>query len=182
MGLLNREERSALIDLLLKLPGKEKPSVRTNLLAFVSPTIKNNIDRDGAPRQDFSNILGGVDDEEWDQPPVKGEWPIVTLLANAVDHAGAGSRLGTQLKTVQATVTERAAVWAGLPRTTPPQSPRSWNDRSRRVAVFWTPPACDSANGPCAASNLKARARTHGGPASYSARMSLSPIVTSCRM
>ena len=135
MGLLNRQERALVIELLLKLPGKEKFSVRTNLIAFVSPDVKNSIERDGAPRQDFQNILSRVDDEEWDESP-PGGWPLLTLLANAREQAGASSRLGSQIQDMYVTALQRAAAWAKLPRTTAPEQPGELERLIQQIGGF----------------------------------------------
>ena len=93
---LKHEERSALIGMLLKLPNKEKFTVRTNLLSYIQSDIRNSIERDGAPKQDFQNIMSCVDDEEWDHPP-DASYPLFTLLTNAIDHVGVSSSLGLQI-------------------------------------------------------------------------------------
>lgn len=135
MGLISRKERANLIEILLKLPNKEKYSVRTNLLAYIPADVKNNIERDGAPKVDFQNILSRVDEEEWEQPPTSG-WPLLTLLENAIDHAGGTSRVGESIKEIHSMVSKRAATWSQLPRTTAPELPEGLERQIQEMGGF----------------------------------------------
>jgi hypothetical protein len=146
MSLLKREERSALISMLLRLPNKEKFTVRTNLLSYIPPDVRNNIERDAAPKQDFQNIMNRVDDEEWDHPP-DTSYPLFSLLANAIDHVGVSSALGLQIRELQTTLVSRASAWEQLPSTTAPQRKDDLERQIQEIGGFLDPTALRRSEG-----------------------------------
>lgn len=86
MGLLERETRKKLVDLLRDLPDQDDPKRRQLLLRNIPRDIRDAIVSEGGPTIHFTNIILTVDNEAWEQPLV-GRWPILTLIDNAVAWA-----------------------------------------------------------------------------------------------
>jgi hypothetical protein len=98
MGLLEKDERQALIGLLLNLPDKNNPVARRQLYAGIPAHLQNLIPDDPAPLIHFTNIVNTVDDESWgDELPFEGTWPVLDLIENAMFQAGYESPVSRKL-------------------------------------------------------------------------------------
>lgn len=135
MGLLSREQQTALIDLLLKLPSNESPSLRKNLLIDIPASISDNIDRNGASRTVFENIVYGVDDAHWVTPP-SGGWPVVILIENAKNYVGTASPVGRTLGELLNEATARATAWSQVPVTTEPEAQQDLERQIQGIGGF----------------------------------------------
>ncbi len=110
MGLLQREERDALSDLLVKLPNIVYPSVRNQLLSGIPQDLKAQIISIGASKPDLITMVNAVDDENWDEP-YQGSWPVLQFIQNAIFHVGKTPPLGQKMQALLDVLTIRAEQW-----------------------------------------------------------------------
>ncbi len=82
MGLLTREERRRLVDLLLKLPNiKLNPAVRILLIGNLPPELLQNISYSDLPSVHIDAIINTTDGPGAQR--ADGSWPIIWVIENA---------------------------------------------------------------------------------------------------
>ncbi len=119
VGLLTRDDRQELTNLLLQLPGVDDPDVRRGLLADLPPGLRNGISGANAPAVHVANILTAVDGPAW-APLPDGTWPVLTVIENAMALVP-GARLGADLGSLHDRL--RARALGAAPPATSPASP-----------------------------------------------------------
>jgi hypothetical protein len=122
MGLLNRSQRQALVDLLLRLPNIGDAATRNVLLTDLPPGLVNTIAGATAPATHIANIVNAVNDDAWARLP-DGTVPLLLLIENAI-YMVQGSGLAAQLQTLHDTL-QAAPVPADGPAPAPAPSAAS---------------------------------------------------------
>jgi hypothetical protein len=107
MGLLTRDERRTLTDLLLRLPNIGDAAARSLLLTDLPSGLQNSIPFDNAPAIHIANIITAVDSAAWSQLP-DGTIPLLLVMENAI-YTVQGSGLASQLQTLHDTLKARSS-------------------------------------------------------------------------
>src|SRR4051812_31310661 len=107
MGLLNHEERTELIECLLKIPLATDEDWRRSLLAGLPDNLKTGISDSSVPRIHLTTIVDTVNGETWARL-ADGAWAVLTLIENAL-AAVTGSQLAGDLQTLLDTLKARTA-------------------------------------------------------------------------
>jgi Effector-associated domain 1 len=126
MGLLNRSQRYALVDLLLRLPNIGDAATRNVLLTDLPPSLTRTIPFDAAAGTHVANIVNAVNDDAWARLP-DGTVPLLLLIENAI-YMVQGSGLASQLQTLHDTLQAAPAPAADpapapAPSAAPPTPP-----------------------------------------------------------
>jgi hypothetical protein len=149
MGLLTRDERRTLTDLLLRLPNIGDAAARSLLLTDLPSGLQNSIPFDNAPAIHIANIITAVDSPAWSQLP-DGTIPLLLVMENAI-YTVQGSGLAGQLQALHDTLKARSTgqavsttVASGDPASSAPApntSNTSTSSPSASSGNTGTPPA-----------------------------------------
>jgi hypothetical protein len=95
MGLLERDERRNLIEMLLKLPISHDAQARRSLVRSLPATIRDNIPYSSSPRTDIEAMIDFADADSAQR--ADGAWPVVLVIEDAIGLV-AGSMLASRLQ------------------------------------------------------------------------------------
>jgi hypothetical protein len=98
MSLLNRTQRQALVDLLMRLPNIGDAAARNLLLTDLPQSLTRTIPFDAAAGTHVANIVNAVNDDAWARLP-DGTVPLLLVIENAI-YMVQGSGLAAQLQTL----------------------------------------------------------------------------------
>lgn len=114
MGLLTRDERRDLIEMLLKLPISLDAQTRRLLVRSLPIAIQQNISYSAIPRIDIETFIDSAEADSAQQ--ADGSWPIVLVIEDAIGLV-AGSMLASRLQQLLDVLRTRAAESSGQPGT-----------------------------------------------------------------
>jgi hypothetical protein len=123
MGLLDRDARQRLIELLLRIPGSQNRETRDLLLQDLPPNLVSNIRRENAALVDIANIVNTADSDTWARL-LDGTPSLQVIIENArnlVAGSGTADELAKLLATVQGPA--RPEVTPGDPDDRPTTAP-----------------------------------------------------------
>src|SRR5262245_35292806 len=115
MGLLTREERQHLVDLLLQLPGVLDADARRLLVIDLPYNLQASIPVSDVPAQHVTQIVATVESQAG-APLSDGTWPVLVVVENAL-YTVQGSQLAGNLQTLYEAVKTRAAQPAAAAAT-----------------------------------------------------------------
>ena len=120
MGLLTREERQQLVELLLQLPGVLDADARRLLVIDLPYNLQAGIPVSDVPAQHVAHIVATVESQAW-APLSDGTWPVLVVVENAL-YTMEGSQLAGSLQTLLDLLKARATQAASSARQ-PAQAP-----------------------------------------------------------
>src|SRR5688572_28045888 len=83
MGLLTREQRNRLVELLVMIPNVHDPVARNSLVVHLPDELRLSIPISAAPRVHIQSIVDTVEETRW-TPLVDDAWPIILVVESAL--------------------------------------------------------------------------------------------------